>query len=512
MKKIIKIGTEARSELANGAGFLSEAVKSTLGPFGQNFFLDKKNTITNDGVTIAREIQLDDEVQQRGVVALREASIKTNDEVGDGTTTAVVLAEAIYEECSNYLGEEGVVGSRKSPSEIIRQIERERIEVTEKLVAMHTDILTEQDLINSAIVSVEDEELGKIIGSAQWALGPEGVLVPEKSAEVLTTIEPIKGIMIDNGFTSSQMINNFEKQIFEVLNNKVILTSHTIKTEKDWLALVAIGEALHNTGGEALTVIARAWSDQAIVAAGNNINKGGFPIWAINAPYEDMQEKFKDIQAVVGGAFYDAESTNLKDIMLSGIGFAKRIEVGRFNTIITGNDDEDSKGRIAKRVETLKEKAKGSVSDFEKKTLSKRVAQLQNGFALVKVGSPSEMEKNRLFDKCEDAVNAVRAAFQEGTVKGAGLAYYEIAQDLPDSYLLKKPLQTIYNQIKKTAPKDWVVEDYVRDPVKVLRVALKNACIAASSFATAGGVITAEIPKGLNETFAKQLNQNNASH
>ncbi len=509
MKKIIKIGTEARTELAEGARILTEAVKSTLGPFGQNFFLDKKNTITNDGVTVAREVQLNDEVQQRGVVAIREASIKTNDEVGDATTTAVVLAYEIYSECTPHLGQEGVVGSRRSPTDLIKQIERERVEVTDMLMGMKEDITTEEQLINSAIVSVEDEELGKIIGSAQWNLGKEGVLVPEKSGEAITTVEPIKGIMIDNGYTTSQMINNFEKQTLDLLNTKVLLTSHTIKTEKDWQALADLAEAVKNTGGQQLTVIARAWSDQAVQAAGNNINKGGFPIWAINAPYEDMQEKFKDIRAVVGGSFYDSENTNLKDVMVSDVGFAKKIEVGRFNTVITGQDSDQAKERVSKRVEELKEKAKGQVSDFEKKNLARRIAQLQEGFALVKVGSSSEMERNRLYDKCEDAVNAVRVAFQEGTVKGAGLAFKEIAEKLPDSYLLKRPLMSIYNQIKKTAPADWVVEDWVRDPVKVLRVALKNACSAASTFATAGGVITAEVAKGLNEVFAKQLQDAN---
>lgn len=507
MKKVIKIGIEGRTELARGANFLADAVKSTLGPFGQNFFLDKKNTITNDGVSIAREISLPDEVQNRGVVALREAATKTNDEVGDGTSTAIVLAQAIYAECSKYLGEEGVVGSKRSPTDIIKQIDRERLEVIEMLMASKQDITSEKELINSAIVSVEDEELGNIIGKAQWGLGKEGVLVPEKSAETVTTVEPIKGLIIDNGFTSSQLINNIEKQTLELENTKIVLTSHTIKTESDWRALAEVADAVSNTGGQQLTVIARAWSDQVIQSAGNNINKGGFKIWAINAPYEDMQERFKDIQAVVGGMFYDAEKSSLKDIMVSGVGYAKKLEVGRFTTVITGGDDEKTVERVNNRVKELKEKAKGSVSDFEKRNLDRRIAQLQSGFALVKVGSSSEMEKNRLFDKCEDAVNAVRVALQEGTVKGGGLAFKEISESLPETYLLKVPLMTIYNQIKRTAPSDWVVEDWVRDPVKVLRVALTNACIAASSFATAGGVITAEFPKDLNQLLKKQNEQ-----
>lgn len=508
MRRVIKDGIDARITLASGAKKLANAIGSTLGPFGQNWFLDKKNTITNDGVTIAREFQLQDEIENRGVTAIREAAIKTNDEVGDGTTTSIVLAEAIYEECSKYLGEVGVVGSKRSPSDIIRQVEKEREEITQKLIGMSTPIETEEELINSAIVAVEDKTLGKIIGSAQWNLGKDGILVPEKSAERESVVESIKGVITDNGFTSSQLINNIEKQTLELTDIKIILTSYTIKTEKDWADIVAIAEAVQRTGGQQLVVMARAWSDDAIRAAGNNINKGGYKIWAINAPYEDMQEKFKDIQAVVGGRFYDVESSSLKDMLVSDVGFAKKLEVGRFTTLITGGDDEKIVERVNKRIEELKDKLKGQVSDFEKKLLSKRIAQLQNGFAVIKIGSTSEMERNRLYDKCEDAVNAVRVAFQEGTVKGGGLAFKEIADSLPDTYLLKKPLMTIYNQIKKTAPSDWVVEDWVRDPTRVLRVALENACIVASSFATAGGVITVEFPKQINELLGKQLPPN----
>lgn len=511
MRRIIKSGVEARELLSNGARGLAEAVGSTLGPFGQNWFLDKKNSITNDGVTIAREYQLQDEIENRGVTAIREAAIKTNDEVGDGTTTSIVLAQAIYEECSKLLPQEGVVGSKRTPSDLIGQIEKERKEVTEKLVSMSTPIETEEQLINSAIVSVEDENLGRIIGSAQWNLGKDGIIIPEKSSERESVVTPIKGILIDNGFTTSQVINNIEKQTLVLENTKILLTSSTIKTENDWKEIVKIAEAVHNTGGQQLTVMARAWTDDAIRAAGNNINKGGFKIWPINAPYEDMQEKFKDIVAVTGGSFYDAESSSLKEVLVSGIGFAKKLEVARFNTVLTGSDDEETQKRIDKRTEELREKVKGSESDFEKKLLLKRIAQLQNGFANLKIGSPSEMERNRLYDKCEDAVNAVRAAFQEGVVKGGGLAFKEISDELPSDYLLKKPLLTIYNQIKNSAPPGWEVEDWVKDPVKVLRIALENACNAASSFATAGGCITTEFPKSLDELLTKSQLQNNDS-
>lgn len=500
-RKIIKIGEEARTQLSDGGKFVYEAVKSTLGPWGQNFFLDKKNTITNDGVTVAREIQLNDEVQQRGVVAIREASIKTNDEVGDGTSTAVVLSYEIYKEIAKALPKPGVASTGKTPSDLIRQVDAECEEIVTKLSEMKEDITTKEQLINSAIVSVEDETLGKVIGEAQWELGPDGVLIVEKTTDRESRVERIPGIMIDNGFCSSWAINNPEKQTLELEDTKVLLTSYSIKTAEDWDNIINIANMVASSGGNSLAVIARAWTDETIGYAANNIAKRGMPIYPINAPYEDMAERFRDLEAVVGGKFYDSEGPSLADVVISDVGFAKRLEIGRWESIIVGLKNEQSEARTAKRVEILKEKLKGSVSDFERKNINKRIAQLQGGMGVVKIGSPSEMERNRLHDKAEDAVNAVRVAFQEGTVPGAGIAFKEIADALPDTYILKQPLMAIYKQIKSTAPTGWSAPEWVRDPVKVLRVALKNACIAASSFATAGGVITEEKPKPIDELF-----------
>lgn len=508
-RKIIKIGEDARTGLSEGGKFVYEAVKSTLGPWGQNFFLDKKNTITNDGVTVAREIQLNDEVQQRGVVAIREASIKTNDEVGDGTSTAVVLSYEIYKEIAKALPKPGVASTGKTPSDLIRQVDAECEEIVAKLATVATPIETKEQLINSAIVSVEDDTLGKIIGEAQWELGPDGVLIVEKTTERESRVEKIPGIMIDNGFCSSWAINNPEKQTLELENTKVLLTSYSIKTAEDWDNIVTIANMVAESGGKSLAVIARAWTDETIGYAANNIAKRGLPIYPINAPYEDMAERFRDLEAVVGGKFYDSEGPSLADVVISDVGFAKRLEIGRWESIIVGFKNEQADIRTKKRVGELKDKLKGSVSDFERKNINKRIAQLLGGMGVVKIGSPSEMERNRLHDKAEDAVNAVRVAFQEGTVPGAGIAFKDIADTLPDTYILKQPLMAIYKQIKSTAPSGWSAPEWVRDPVKVLRVALKNACIAASSFATAGGVVTEEKPKGLNEVFAKQLAQNN---
>lgn len=508
IRRTIKTGVEARTSLAKGAKYLADAVGSTFGPFGQNFFLDKKNAVTNDGVTVAREIQLPDEVENRGATAIREASIKTVEEVGDGTSSAAMLAYSIYDVASRALSKEGVVG-QKTSSEIVRQIETEREEITNKLIANATPIETEEQLINSAIVATEDANLGTLIGKAQFKLGKDGYLLAEETAERESSVEFVKGIRIDNGFGTSQVVNNIEKQSLEVDDSRIILTSYSIKTLADWQKVMKVCEVVSKTGSTIVTIIARAWTDETINYCLQNINKGMMKIYPLNAPYVDMQERFKDMAALTGATFYDSESYALEDIQLTDVGFAKKINARLFDAIITGKDDEATNERITKRVKELQDKFSGSQSEFEKKNLTERIAQLSNGFGIVKIGSSSDMERKRLFDKAEDAVNAVRAAFQEGTVKGAGLAFKEISDSLPDTYLLKRPLCVLYEQIMSTAPKGFIIEDWVRDPVKVLRVALERACSAAASFATAGGVVTETFPKQLDELLnGKKSNEN----
>lgn len=498
IRRIIKTGVAAQTALARGAKFMSDSVGSTFGPFGNNFFLDKKDSVTNDGVTVAREIQLPDEVENRGAAAIREAAIKTVEEAGDGTTTAILLAYSIYEALNRYLPKEGVMGKRTG-SELRKQLEIERKLVTEKLIAMATPIDTEEQLINSAIVSTEDKELGELIGKAQFSLGKEGYLLAEETAERFSSVEMVKGIRIDNGFGTSQIVNNQEKQILEVEDSAILLTSYTIKTLADWQKIMKVCELLSRIGITTLTIIARAWTDDTINFCLQNITKGAMKIYPLNAPYVDMQERFKDLAAVTGATFLDSESTLLDDFKFIDAGFAKKIVARRFDAIITGKQDDATMARIAKRVQELEDKYKGSQSEFEKKQLLERIAQLKNGFGIVKVGSPSDTERRRLFDKAEDAVNAVRAAYQEGTVPGAGIAFKTIADALLDDSLLKRPLYVLHEQIIATAPKDFVIEPWVKDPVKVLRVALEKACAVAGAFATTGGVVTQAFPKQLDE-------------
>lgn len=498
-RRKVSSGVEARKELAEGARKLAEAVSSTLGPYGQNWFLDPK-IVTNDGVTVANEFHLPDELQNRGASALREAANKTVEQVGDGTTTAITLAWAIYQSLSELLSKGGLHIGRK-PAELINQVKAEKDEIITKLKELATPIETEAQLIESAVVACEDKELGEMIGKAQWEFGKEGFLLARETAERASYFDRIEGILLDNSMVSSMLINNQERQTLEIADTAVIITGHAIKDPK---SLEKIVQFLVNYGRKQVAVIASAFTPEVVLACQENINAGRFKIFPINAAYENMSEVMKDIAAVTGATYYEQESSRLDDIVLNGVGWASKIEVRRWESIVAGVKDEDSRLRIEKRLEELKKAHAASKSDFEKKGLDKRMAQLKNGFGIINIGSHSELERTRMLHKAEDAVHAVRAAFQEGTVAGAGLALKEISDSLPETYLLKKALRAPYEAIMLSAPEGFEVEPWVRDPVKVVRIAFENAVETAAAFASAGGVSTEEFPKRLDEIMGNK--------
>lgn len=479
MRTVLK-GNEAREKVLSGAKFLAESVSQTLGPYGLNGLLEKGLRITNDGISIAREIQLEDETEELGMRKLREAAVKANEQAGDGSSTTITLAGAILDEASKKLGNGQTVGALGT-AEFIRKIHAEKEEIFAKLKEQATPITSEEELINSARVAVEDDGLGEMIGKMQWELGADGRIIAEETAETTTYIEKIKGIRFDNGLGMTQVINNQERQSLEMKDVPVIMTTNVVHGFKP---LLHIAEHLVTNGESRLVVIGRAFGDQFIKDVQANIQKG-FVIIPVNAPYVDQREVMKDLQAVLGGRFIDSEDGPVDSIQISDLGFATTITAKRYDAIIAGRGDG-----VEKRLEELKAQLKGSVSDFEKKNIEARIAQLENGFALCKVGAMSDTERKRVFDKVEDAVNATRAALQEGTVKGAGLAFKEISESLPDGYILKKPLLAIHNSVFRNAPKDFVVEDWVRDPVKVLRLALEQAVSVAGDLATVGITVT----------------------
>lgn len=481
MERILITDDEARAKVREGIAKAAKAVSDTLGPYGNNALIEHGTRITNDGAKILKEITLEDEIEDLGLRKLKEAVAKSNDLVGDGSTTITTLTAAILKEGKRTLG------GRTTTGGFIKQLKDEREFVNERLDAMTTPIETEEQLIEAATVSVDDAELGKLIGEAQFKLGKDGYLLAEEGIDTATTIEILHGIRIDNGVGMTQIFNNPEKQSLEVEGARTILTDHTLQN----LAPVKdILEQLLKNKIFKVVIIARGFTEQAIQDCAENL-KNGFQIYPINAPYTDSREVMLDLEAVLGGKFMDKETTSLEDMQLSDIGFAEKVSARRFDAILTGREDNN----IEKRVDTLKQQLKGSIGDFEARTLKSRIAQLEGGFGLVKVGAESETERKRIFDKVEDAVNAVRASFQEGTVKGGGLAFKEIAEEMPEGSILKNPLMSIHTQVMANAPEDFIVEDWVRDSVKVLKVALEQACSVGGALATISSVITTKKEK-----------------
>lgn len=499
--KISVVGTEARDKILKGADYVADMVKSTLGPFGLNALLEKGNRPTNDGFTISSEIAgtLEDEFERRGALALHEACAKTNDEVGDATSTSQALTQAIMKEAVRYLPNKKSLTAKKKPSEILRMIEQSKQNVIEKLKESKKTIATEGELIASARVAVEDEELAQLIGKAQWEIGKNGFIVPEEVNEPKCSMQIVKGIRIDNGFGTPFVVTNPSEQSLELASMPVLLTNYTIGKEELQKMKDKIFGGLILQKKVALVIIARAFTAEAIQLCMESF-KTGFAIYPINAPYVYQSQIMKDLAAITGATYYDIEESRLEDLDIKDIGFATKIVARRFDAIITGVEDNpliaDS---IQKCIDQLEKQLNGNaVSDFEKKGIQARIAQFQGGFAILKVGAETVFERKYKFDKAQDAVNSVRLAFQEGTVKGAGLAFKEISESLSDDDILKRPLMCVYEQIMGSAPDGFEIEDWVRDPYLTLVSALTNSCSIAGQFGTINAVITTANPPKFN--------------
>lgn len=485
-----------------GAALLADAVKLTLGPFSQHAAIEKNDEIIDDGVTVAREIVsggIHDEIEQRGARMLLEVATKTEEIAGDGTTTAIILGNNITKEASKLLSDGKTFVGKKTSSEVVQMIEKEREEVTKKLIDMAEKVISEEQLISSTQVSASDEILGYLIGEAQWELGPDGIILAEESAEKSMDVVRIHGIRTDNGFGTPALITNPEKQSLEVDESRILLTNHIFHGLGP---IKELGESLAKMGVKKLTIIARAFDENAIRDCLANFQVG-FAVYPINAPYTDMSEMMKDLSAITGAKYINTDERNLESIQLSDIGFAHKIVAKYSECVIAGKEDDKIKERVDKRIAELEAEMKGAVSEFRKKTLAVRVSQLKNGFSLLKVGAVSEIRRKYLKRKADDAVGSARAALQEGLVPGGGVAFKTIAESMPDESILKRPLMSIYEQIMSSAPKDWVVSDKVKDPVKVLRIALEQACSVASTFANAGIAIAEERMRPMDMALRK---------
>jgi chaperonin GroEL len=496
MAKISLTGIQARNKAIAGMSYVASAVKSTLGPFGQNFLLEKQNKITNDGYLISNELapSIKDEFERRGALVALEGSSKTNDMVGDATSTAWALTEAIVKEAVRFLPNENSIKAKKTPSEIIKMINTAKDEVILVLKDVSTPITTKEALIKSALVSVEDEEIAELLGSMQWDLGAEGIIIAQEVNETETKIERVSGILLDNGFSATHMINNPEKGSLDVADIDVLLTNYTIGVEELKTLNTNVFSHLIMQKKWGVVLIARAFTADAIKKCQESI-QAGFAIFPINAPYTNQSQMMHDIETVVGGRYIDVEESSLADVYVTDVGFIKSLSARSHDAVVTGEKNEASEARAVARIEELKKKREASGSDFEKKMFDSRIAQLANGFAILKVGSQSLADRKRLKDKCDDAVNAVRYALQGGTVAGAGQAFKDISDKMEEGNILKRPLRVIYDTIVSSAPDGWTIPEWVVDPYLVLKCALENSCSVAATMANIGGQVVEENPK-----------------
>lgn len=517
---VVKTGNEARQELLEGVYFGADAVRRTLGPAGRNFISGVRGGtphITNDGVSILKELWHPDEIRMLGLRTMREAAMKLNDKCGDGTTTAAVLTYEILFEGVKKVGFKLIdpatqreVGSTviggPSVMAIKNQITTEATEVIAQLKEMATPVTTREELIGAVRVSVEDEKLAEMIGDMQWQIGPTGTILVEDSNEPNVEIERISGIRFDNGFPTSAMINNVEKQILELSDVHVIITNHVVhafsdfssNSDKSGAGIInqIIANCAANGKAREIVIVARKFDQLAMSEIQKNLAEFNIKICPINAPYVNQTQIFKDLAAILGGTFIDEEQgRSLRDATMADVGFATKVQASRWNAIFAGSSDEKAANRIKVRVEILEKELKGEKSEFHKKAIETRIAQLKNGLALMKVGALSETDQKRLRDKIDDAVASARSSLQEGLIPGAGQALRDIAEKMPDTAILKRPIASIYKHIMDNAGGEFTVEPWVKDPLKVVRMVVEIAASVAGNLVTAEGAIDHENPK-----------------
>lgn len=495
MSKISITGLQARNAAISGMSFIAKNVRESIGPFGLNNLSEKGNKISNDGAFIAEQLSptIDDVFERRGAIVVNENINKINNEVGDFSSTAWALHEAITKEVLRYLPTEKTIKPKKTSSEIAQMLDESMKFTISELSKITKPIESKEELIQAALVSVEDKNIAEMLGNMQWDLGPQGRIIAEEVNKNESSIEKVKGIVLDNGFVSSNLVTNPETNTLEINSPlPIILTNHVIGEPEMKILRENIFKtlAIQKKGG--CIVMARAFTKEAIQEAQENMST--FPVILLNAPYTNQAEIMRDMQAVVGGRYIDSEEGRLEDIYITDIGYAKSITARIFNAVISGIEDEQYAARVYDRIEVLKKKLIGSESDFESRMISERIAQLEGGFAILKVGSRSVTDRKRLKDKCDDAVNTVRNALKEGTVRGAGIALKEISDKMEDGNILKRPLTCIYDQIISSAPDGWEAEEWVRDAVWSLKIVLERTCAFVPTFTSINSIVTEEKP------------------
>ncbi len=530
MAKLIKFNEEARKKLEKGVNTLADAVKITLGPKGRNVILEKSYgspLITNDGVSIAREIELEDPFENLGAKLIKEVATKANDVAGDGTTTATILAQNIVKEGLK------IVSAGANPIFIKKGIDKAAKEVVRNLKIKAKKVQSNEEIEQVASISAGDEEIGKLIAEAMEKVGETGVITVEEAKSLETSLEVVEGMQFDKGYVSPHMVTDPVRMEAELENPYVLITDKKISSMKDILPLL---EKIVQES-KPLLIIADDLEGEALTTLVINNLRGTLNVVAVKAPAFGDRRKaiLEDIAVLTGGKVVSEEmGMKLEEAGIEVLGTAKKIKITKDSTtIVDGGGEAEA---ISERIERIKAQISESTSSYDIEKLQERAAKLSGGVAVIKVGAATETEMKDKKLRIEDALNATKAAIEEGIVPGGGVAFVEILKSMEDFKLqgeegmgveiVKKALMSPLKQIAvnagldggvvaekvKTLPDgfglDAAKEEYVDmmangiiDPAKVTRSAIQNAASIASLILTTEVVVAekkepAPVPSG----------------
>ena len=520
MAKEIKYGAEARKALEAGVNQLADTVRVTLGPKGRNVVLAKSYgspLITNDGVTIAKEIELEDAFENMGAAVVKEVATKTNDVAGDGTTTATVLAQAMINEGMKNLA------AGANPIVLRKGMKKASEAAVDAIVKMSQPVNGKDQIAKVAAISAGDEEVGELVADAMDKVSKDGVITVEESKTMKTELDLVEGMEFDRGYVSAYMSTDMEKMVAELENPYILITDKKISNIQEVLPIL---EEIVKTGAS-LLIIAEDVEGEALTTLIVNKLRGTFNVVAVKAPgYGDRRkDMLQDIAILTGGTVISSElGYELKDTKMEQLGKAKSVKVTKENTTIV--DGLGDKNALNERIALIKTQITDTKSDFDREKLQERLAKLAGGVAVVRVGAATETEMKEAKLRLEDALNATRAAVEEGIVCGGGAAYVHAIKEvnaLADTLegdqktgakIIAKAMEAplfhivenaglegavIVNKVRESDDKTGfdaykeefvdMVEAGIIDPVKVTRSALQNATSIASTLLTTESVV-----------------------
>jgi chaperonin GroEL len=523
--KEVKFGRSAREKMLKGVDILADAVKVTLGPKGRNVVIEKSfgaPRITKDGVSVAKEIELEDKFENMGAQLVREVASKTNDIAGDGTTTATVLAQAIVREGAK------AVAAGMNPMDLKRGIDLAVAEVVKDLQAKAKKINTSEEVAQVGTISANGErQIGLDIAEAMQRVGNEGVITVEEAKTAETELEVVEGMQFDRGYLSPYFVTNPEKMVADLEDAYILLHEKKLSNLQ---AMLPVLEAVVQTG-KPLVIIAEDVEGEALATLVVNKLRGGLKIAAVKAPgFGDRRKAMlEDIAILTGGTVISEDlGIKLETVTLDMLGKAKKVSISKENTTIV--DGAGQKSDIEGRVAQIKAQIEETTSDYDREKLQERLAKLAGGVAVIRVGGSTEVEVKEKKDRIDDALNATRAAVQEGIVPGGGVALLRSSTKITVKgvnddqeagiNIVRKALQSLVRQIAENAGDEASIvvgkilekneDNYgynaqtgeygdliqlgIVDPVKVVRTALQNAASVASLLITTEAMI-AELPK-----------------